>query len=294
MVAMGGPRNDPASEGGDRSRIRTTIEKRFAEAHAQSRVTCAVINFSDDQILVNNKPFIEGQSHELDLPLTNSLGAFEVHREGQELVINFNSEGTGPIEQRMMQGEERIAVYLGDRFYLAPDAITVSFRSDGTLWLGENQLLTDRPVRLGVGELSVENHDGAWCATWKHPDDAHGDAPHPNCRVLLIRPGEYELTYMFGALMTFSHAHIESSSEVLRIDGNSIELNQKIPFHVKSDGQLWLEARGTELFICYEDSLGSSSKSLGQKETLVCFDVSYNSGPGLEVKILPYFYELIG
>lgn len=287
MVDMEWSKNDPRFKGGSsKSDIGTFLDQRFAEIHASSRVTCAVIQSTGDQLLVNSKLFAENQRHNLDLPLLKSQGEFQARCAGNEILIIFDSARTGTIEERMPKGELRIAVFLGDRFYLAPDAITVSFKADGTLWLGGNQLLPERPVLLGVGELAVENHDGAWIGIWRHPDDTPQDTNHPKCRAVLTRPGSYELTYVFGALMTISHAVVELSTSGFSVNNQPVLLRERIPFHVEGDGRLWLEAEGSEIYVRYQDSMRSDRKRLGQKEAPARFDLSYNSGPGLGIKPL--------
>lgn len=285
MVAFQEPSNN--QEGGDRSKpkpdIEGNIERRLAEIHATSRVTCAVIDISADQVTVNNKPFNIGDKHEIDLPLVNARGSFQIQREGDGFVLSFESAETGIIKESLPSKQTVLAVYLGNRFYIAPEAVRLTFKDDGSLWNGKFPVQENVPINLGVGELFATKHDGLWIFDWKHPDCAPDEFPDSRTRSILHLSGEYELTYCFGRLMTFSHALVEVADSEFSIDGRVVEINQKIPFHLDGDGRLWLATDEDAIFVCYSSSISFDRKKLCDLNVPGKFDVSYNSGPEIEI-----------
>ncbi|MCB0337035.1 MAG: hypothetical protein KDD62_12045, partial [Bdellovibrionales bacterium] len=193
MVAMGGPEDTPDPSGDeDRQRVQEMIDLHFEEMRRTTKVTCAVLETDGDDLKVNNKPLDETEDYELSLPSLEARGTFRVRRQGEEYLVSFSSDTTGSVEQSFPIGENRLAVFRGDRFYLAPDEEQVSFRGDGSLWVGSEQLGPQCKVNLGIGQISAENHDGAWIVKFDHPDSKPEDALHPNCRAVLTVPGEYE------------------------------------------------------------------------------------------------------
>jgi hypothetical protein len=274
---------EPSNQTSRETEIGSFIERRLQEIRDQSKVTCAVIEITPDGVLLNNKPFNEGDVFQLELKLTKSRGELRTRRQGEQIVAMFESPETGLIEETIPVNSTRIAVFQGSSFRFAPDSVNVKLDKSGSLLADGNEIQSFGKVQIGVGNILIEKCEDTWKFDFMHPDSDEVDLRRT---IVVNHPGEYSFHYMMG-LMIFSHATIEHSPNGYTINKQPVQIGEKIPFHVDVGAELWLEGGSEGLVVCYGvEGRALRAVALNESSILERYRISYNSGPGLEVEVL--------